>query len=71
MYNWGASHSAFSYGHIGDKLITLASMLHIPVSMHNVSEERLFRPAVWGAFGANEPVGADYRACANFGPLYS
>ncbi|RKY87472.1 L-fucose isomerase [candidate division KSB1 bacterium] len=70
MYNWGANHAAVSYGHIGDKLITLASMLRIPVNMHNVSAERIFRPSVWNAFGTENSEGADYRACANFGPLY-
>jgi len=70
MANWGANHGAFSYGHIGDRLITLASMLRIPVSMHNVGEERIFRPSAWGAFGSQDPQGADYRACAAFGPLY-
>ncbi len=70
MYNWGANHGAISYGHIGADLITLASMLRIPVSMHNVSEERVFRPTAWTAFGAMDPQGADFRACANFGPLY-
>jgi L-fucose isomerase len=71
MYNWGANHGAISYGHIGGDLITLASMLRIPVCMHNVPEERLFRPSAWTAFGAMDPQGADFRACANFGPLYS
>jgi len=70
MYNWGANHGAISYGHIGDRLITLASMLRIPVCMHNVAPERVFRPSAWSAFGAQDPQGADYRACANFGPLY-
>jgi len=70
MNNWGANHCAVSYGHIGDKLITLASMLRIPVYMHNISEERIFRPSAWTAFGASDLQGADYRACANFGPLY-
>jgi len=70
MYNWGANHGALSYGHIGADLITLASMLRIPVYMHNVPEERIFRPSVWTAFGAMDPLGADFRACANFGPLY-
>ncbi len=70
MYNWGANHGAISYGHIGADLLTLASMLRIPVSMHNVLEEKVFRPATWSAFGAMEPQSADYRACANFGPLY-
>jgi L-fucose/D-arabinose isomerase len=70
MANWGANHGAISYGHIGPNLITLAAMLRIPVYMHNVPEEQIFRPSTWAAFGANEPMGADFRACANFGPLY-
>jgi L-fucose isomerase len=70
MNNWGANHCAYSYGHIGRDLITLAAMLRIPVYMHNVPEEDLFRPSAWTAFGAHEPQGADFRACANFGPLY-
>ncbi|MCB9422106.1 MAG: L-fucose isomerase [Ardenticatenaceae bacterium] len=70
MSNWGANHGAISYGHIGADLISLAAMLRIPVYMHNVPEEKLFRPHTWAAFGAMEPQGADFRACANFGPLY-
>lgn len=70
MANWGANHGAISYGHIGARLITLAAMLRIPISMHNVAPERIFRPSVWSAFGAMELQGADYRACSNFGPLY-
>ena len=70
MNNWGANHGAFSYGHIGADLITLASMLRIPVSMHNVDPEKLFRPSAWSAFGTKDVEGADYRACKNFGPLY-
>jgi len=70
MYNWGANHGAFSYGHIGSELITLASMLRIPVYMHNVDEAKLFRPSAWNAFGTAGREGADFRACANFGPLY-
>ncbi len=69
MANWGANHGAISYGHIGADLITLASMLRIPVSMHNVEEDSIFRPSSWSAFGM-DAEGADYRACANFGPLY-
>ena len=69
MANWGANHGAFNYGHIGADLITLASMLRIPVCMHNVPEEKIYRPAAWNAFGMDKE-GADYRACANFGPLY-
>lgn len=70
MSNWGSNHAAMSYGHIGGDLITLASMLRIPVCMHNVPEERIFRPSAWTAFGGLEPVSADYRACAAYGPLY-
>jgi L-fucose isomerase len=69
MNNWGANHGAISYGHIGADLITLASILRIPVCMHNVAEEKIFRPAAWNAFGM-EPEGADYRACSTYGPLY-
>lgn len=70
MNSWGANHGAVCYGHIGAELITLVSMLRIPVCMHNVSEERIFRPSAWNAFGTNDLEGADYRACAAFGPLY-
>ena len=69
MANWGANHGAFNYGHIGADLITLASMLRIPVCMHNVPEEKIFRPAVWNAFGMDKE-GADYRACQALGPVY-
>lgn len=70
MNNWGANHGAISYGHIGAELITLASILRIPVCMHNVPEEKIFRPSTWNAFGTIDKEGADYRACNNFGPLY-
>lgn len=70
MAAWGANHAAISYGHIGDQLISLASMLRIPVSMHNVAEEKIFRPSAWSAFGS-DTEGSDYRACATYGPLYS
>ena len=69
MAKWGANHGAFSYGHIGADLITLASMLRIPVCMHNVDESKIFRPAAWNAFGM-DVEGADYRACAAYGPVY-
>lgn len=69
MNNWGANHGAISYGHIGQDLITLASILRIPVCMHNVEEDEIFRPAAWNALGMDKE-GADYRACANFGPVY-
>ncbi len=69
MANWGANHGAISYGHIGADLITLASILRIPVCMHNVDEEKIFRPAAWNAFGMDKE-GSDYRACATFGSLY-
>ena len=70
MANWGANHGAISYGHIGADLITLASMLRIPVCMHNVDEDKIFRPSAWSAFG-QEAEGADFRACSNYGPLYN
>jgi L-fucose isomerase len=69
MANWGANHGAISYGHIGADLITLASILRIPVNMHNVSDDQIFRPSAWSAFGTDKE-GADYRACATYGPLY-
>jgi L-fucose isomerase len=70
MNNWGANHGALSYGHIGAQLMALASVLRIPVSMYNVPDDQVFRPSAWSAFGAQDPQGADYRACAVFGPLY-
>ncbi|MCL4386218.1 MAG: L-fucose isomerase [Cyanobacteria bacterium] len=70
MNSWGANHAAISYGHIGAELITLASMLRIPVPMHNISEDKIFRPSAWSAFGTKDLEGADFRACKNFGPLY-
>ena len=70
MNNWGANHGSISFGHIGADLITLASMLRIPVYMHNVAAERVFRPSTWAAFGTACLEGADYRACQTFGPLY-
>jgi L-fucose/D-arabinose isomerase len=70
MANWGANHGSISYGHIGSDLITLASMLRIPVYMHNVSEENIYRPHAWAAFGTAETESADARACKTYGPLY-
>ncbi len=70
MANWGSNHGAISYGHIGADLITLAAMLRIPVCMHNVADSRIFRPSAWSAFGM-DAEGADYRACAAYGPVYS
>ncbi len=70
MNNWGANHGAISYGHIGADLITFCSMLRIPVAMHNVPEDKIYRPAAWGAFGTKDKEGADFRACAAYGPLY-
>ncbi len=70
MNSWGANHGAISYGHIGADLITLCSMLRIPVGLHNVPEEKIFRPACWNAFGTKDLESADYRACAAYGPLY-
>lgn len=69
MNNWGANHGAISYGHIGQDLITLAAILRIPVCMHNVEEDDIFRPSAWNAFGMDKE-GADFRACKNFGPVY-
>ena len=71
MAHWGANHGAISVGHIGADLITLASMLRIPVDMHNVPFDQVYRPSVWHRFGSGmDPVGADYRACSNYGPIY-
>jgi L-fucose/D-arabinose isomerase len=70
MNAWGSNHCSISYGHIGADLITLASILRIPVAMHNVPEEKIFRPSAWDMFGTKDLEGADFRACQNFGPLY-
>lgn len=70
MAKWGANHGATVYGHVGDRLITLASMLRIPVSFHNISDERIYRPHSFNGFGTNDLEGQDYRACAYYGPLY-
>lgn len=69
MNNWGANHGAIAYGHIGADLITLASILRIPVCMHNVPDKDIFRPSAWNAFGMDKE-GQDYRACQTFGPIY-
>ena len=69
MNNWGANHGAISYGHIGADLITLAAILRIPVSMHNVPEKDIYRPSSWSAFGMDKE-GQDYRACEAYGPMY-
>jgi len=70
MNYWGANHCEMSYGHIGADLISLAALLRIPVYMHNVGEEKIFRPSAWAAFGTEDTTSADFRACAHFGPLY-
>lgn len=70
MNKWGANHCVLTAGHVGDLFITLASLLRIPVYMHNVSGDRIFRPSAWNAFGTEDLEGADFRACENFGPLY-
>lgn len=70
MNNWGANHCVMSYGHIGDRFLTLASMLRIPVYMHNIDPSRIFRPSTWNAFGTADLESADFRACQSFGPLY-
>ena len=69
MNNWGANHGAISFGHIGADLITLCSILRIPVCMHNVPEDKIFRPTVWNSFGMDKE-GQDYRACQCYGPMY-
>ena len=69
MNAWGANHGAIAYGHIGADVLTLCSILRIPVCMHNVKDSEIFRPAAWNAFGMDKE-GADYRACQNFGPIY-
>jgi len=71
MNNWGANHCVMTAGHVGHLYITLASMLRIPVYMHNVEETRVFRPSAWRAFGTTDLEGADFRACASYGPLYT
>ncbi len=70
MNAWGANHGAISYGYIGADLITLASMLRIPVYMHNVPEEQVYRPSAWTAPALRILWGADFRACASYGPIY-
>lgn len=70
MNNWGANHGAFVYGHIGADILTMCSMLRIPVCMHNVPDSDIFRPSAWNAFGTKDRESADFRACQNFGPLY-
>ena len=70
MANWGANHGAISYGHIGADLISIAAMLRIPVNMHNVPAEQVYRPSAWSSLGTADPEGADFRACQTFGPLY-
>ena len=69
MNNWGANHGAICHGHVGADVITLCSILRIPVCMHNIADKDIFRPAAWNAFGMDKE-GADYRACDNFGPIY-
>jgi L-fucose isomerase len=70
MANWGANHGVTVYGHVGSDLITLCAMLRIPVNMHNVPAERVYRPHSWAAFGTSSPESADYAACRAYGPLY-
>ncbi len=70
MNHWGANHCVMTAGHVGHLYLTLASMLRIPVYMHNVADDRVFRPSAWRSFGTADPEGADFRACANYGPLY-
>ena len=70
MANWGSNHCALTYGHIGDLVITLASMLRIPVALHNVPNDRIFRPHIWGAYGQDNSTASDILACKELGPLY-
>ena len=70
MDKWGANHTATGWGHFGADVISLAAMLRIPVSMHNIEREDIFRPRTWSSFGTADPESADYRACAALGPLY-
>jgi len=70
MNRWGANHCVMTCGHVGHLYLTLASMLRIPVYMHNVAADRVFRPSAWTSFGTADLEGADFRACANYGPLY-
>ena len=70
MANWGANHGVTVYGHVGAELITLCSMLRIPVTMHNVPAEKVYRPHCWAAFGTQDAQAADYAACKQYGPLY-
>ena len=70
MANWGANHGVTVYGHVGADLITLASMLRIPVALHNVPQEKVYRPHAWAAFGTKDTEAADFAACKHYGPLY-
>ena len=70
MNNWGANHGAFTYGHIGADMITLASMFRITVTMHNVRDKDIYRPHSWAAFGTKDLENADYQACKSYRPLY-
>ena len=70
MANWGANHGVTVYGHVGADLITLSSMLRIPVTMHNVDRDKIYRPHAWSSFGTQDTQAADYAACRQYGPLY-
>ena len=70
MANWGANHGVTVYGHVGADLVTLASMLRIPVALHNLPEEKVYRPHSWAAFGTQDTEAADFAACKHYGPLY-
>lgn len=70
MANWGANHGASVHGHVGADLITLASMLRIPVVMHNVEDKNVFRPHAFKGFGTKDLESSDMRACEYYGPLY-
>jgi len=70
MNAWGANHCVLTYGHVGADLVALASLLRIPVHMHNLEAEKIFRPASWNAFGTADLESADFRSCRTYGPLY-
>ena len=70
MANWGANHGVTVYGHVGADLVTLASMLRIPVALHNLPEDKIYRPHAWAAFGTQDTEAADFAACKHYGPLY-
>ena len=71
MDAWGSNHCVMTPGHVGADFISLAANLRIPVYMHNLEEENIFRPSTWTAFGTSDLEAADFRACEKLGPLYT